>query len=111
NKEFYHQTVNTGQILEFFNRNTKKDFTKTFEQYLTTIQIPKLVYSFKDNVFEYRWENCVEGFAMPVRVSMDGKNFQLIFPTTQWKSFKISATSPKDFRVDRNFYITYSENK
>jgi aminopeptidase N len=110
NKEFYHQTVNTNEILNFFNRYTKKDFTKIFDQYLKTIQIPTLTYSFKDSVFQYRWENCIKDFSMPVKITFNGKNYQFIFPSTQWQTSKVS-TSSKGFRVDRNFYITVSENK
>ena len=111
NKEFYHQTVNTDQILDFFNRYTKKDFTKIFEQYLQTIQVPRLSYSFQDNMFKYRWENCINDFSMPVRITLDGDNYQFIFPTTQWQNFKVSSTNSNNFKVDRNFYITVSENK
>jgi aminopeptidase N len=111
NKEFYHQTVNTNEILNFFNRYTKMDFTKIFDQYLKTIQIPSLSYSFQDSVFQYRWENCIKDFSMPVKITFDGKNYQFIFPSTQWQTSKVSTTSSKGFRVDRNFYITVSENK
>jgi aminopeptidase N len=111
NKEFYHQAVNTNQILDLFNRYTKKDFTKIFDQYLKTIQIPTLSYSLKDNVFQYRWENCIKDFSMPVKITFDGKNYQLISPSTEWQSFKVSTTSSKSFHVDRNFYITVNENK
>jgi aminopeptidase N len=110
-KEFYHQTVNTNEILNFFNRYTKKDFTKIFDQYLKTIQIPTLSYSFQDSIFQYRWENCIKDFSMPVRITFDGKNYQFIFPSTQWQTSKVSPTSSKGFHVDRNFYITVSENK
>ncbi|MBE7170045.1 MAG: M1 family metallopeptidase [Williamsia sp.] len=109
-KEFYHQSVSTDQILNFFNNYTRKDFTKIFDQYLKTIQIPRLSYSFKDSIFQYRWENCIEDFSMPVRITFDGKNYQFIFPSTRWQTFKVSMNSPKDFRVDRNFYITVSNN-
>jgi aminopeptidase N len=110
-KEFYHQAVNTNDILNFFNRYTKKDFTKIFDQYLKTIQIPTLSYSFQDSIFQYRWENCIKDFSMPVRITFDGKNYPFIFPSTQWQTATISTTSSEGFRVDRNFYITVSENK
>ncbi len=110
-KEFYHQTVNTNEILNFFNRYTKKDFSKIFDQYLKTIQIPTLSYSFQDSIFQYRWENCIKDFSMPVRITFDGKNYEFIFPSPQWQTFKVSTTSSKGFHVDRNFYITVSENK
>jgi len=109
-KEFYHQTVNTNKILNFFNRYTKKDFTKIFDQYLKTIQIPTLSYSFQDSIFQYRWKNCIKDFSMPVRITFDGKKYQFIFPSTQWQTSKVSPTSSKGFHVDRNFYITVREN-
>jgi aminopeptidase N len=111
NKAFYHQIVNTNEILNFFNHYTKKDFTKIFDQYLKTIQIPTLSYSFQDSIFKYRWENCIKDFSMPVRITFDGKNYEFIFPSTQWQTSTISTTSSKGFHVDRNFYITVSENK
>ena len=111
NKQFYHQTVNTNQILEFFNLYTKKDFTKIFEQYLKTIQIPIFDYSFQNNTFSYRWKNCVDGFSMPLKITLDDKNYQFIFPTTQWQKIEDCAINPKDFRVDRNFYIAVNEEQ
>ena len=111
NKEFYHQAVNTNQILDYFNRYTKKDFTKIFGQYLQTIQVPRLSYSFQDNMFKYRWENCTNDFSMPVKITLDGKNYQFIFPRPDWQNFKVSPASSKSFKVDRNFYITVGEIK
>lgn len=111
NKEFYHQTVATDQILAFFNRYTKKDFTQLFEQYLTTTQIPRLDYSMHDNVFTYRWQNCVDDFSMPVKITLDGEHFQFIFPTTQWQSLKNPVPGSNVFRVDRNFYITTNKTQ
>ncbi|MEO6403886.1 MAG: M1 family metallopeptidase [Ferruginibacter sp.] len=110
-KEFYHQTVNTNQILDFLNRYTKKNFTKIFDQYLKTIQIPTLSYSLQDSTFQYRWENCIKDFSMPVKITFDGKNYQFIFPSTQWQTFKVSTTNLYGMQVDRNFYISISENK
>jgi aminopeptidase N len=111
NKAFYHQTVNTNQIMDFFNQFTKKDFTKIFDQYLKTIQIPTLNYSLKDSILQYRWENCIKDFSMPVKITFDGKNYEFIFPSTQWQTSKVSTTSLEKFYVDRNFYITVKENK
>lgn len=111
NKQFYHQTVNTNQILEFFNSYTKKDFTKIFDQYLTTTQIPILDYSFQGDIFKYRWQNCIDDFSMPVKITLDGKNFQFIIPTVQWQSLKYSPSNSNGFRVDRNFYIKTNETK
>ncbi len=106
NREFYHQTVNTDQILQFFNLYTKQYFTSIFEQYLKTTQIPRLDYLFNDNTLMYRWGNCVKGFSMPVRISFNDKDFQFIFPTNRWQTIEIPATHSKELKPDKNFYIT-----
>ncbi len=110
-KEFYHQTVTTNEILHFLNSYTKKDLSNLFDQYLKTIQVPALSYAFKDSVFQYRWENCIKDFSMPVQITFDGKNNAFIFPTTQWQSINVLPNSAAGFHVDRNFYITVRENK
>lgn len=111
NQVFYHQTVNTEQILSFLNQHTKKDFTKVFDQYLRTIQVPVLEYSFQNNALEYRWSNCVDGFAMPVRVSFDNDKYDFIYPATQWQKLSVSEAAFKRFVVDRNFYINIRERE
>lgn len=111
NEEFYHQTVTTNQILDFFNKYTQKDFTKIFYQYLNTIQVPTFEYSFQDGGFKYRWQNCVDGFSMPVKVALDGESFQFVYPTKEWQILRSSATNSNSFKVDRNFYITTNEVK
>jgi aminopeptidase N len=111
NSKFYHQTVSTSQVLELINSCTKKNFTYMFDQYLKTIQVPCLDYSLQGNVFRYRWSNCIENFAMPIRISLDGENYQFIFPTTQWQDLNAQVNDPKSFRIDRNFYINRNENK
>ena len=109
NKAFYHCTVTTNQILEFLNLYTKMNFTKIFDQYLQTIKIPRLDYLFKGNTFMYRWSNCVDGFSMPISISLDGLKFQFVTPTNQWQSLPFLSAKRNDFRIDRNFYITTHE--
>jgi len=42
----------------------------------------------------------VEGFAMPVKVSVDDKPAAFVYPTEKWKT-----VSGKTLKADRNFYI------
>lgn len=111
NREFYHQTVNTKQILSSLNDYTKRDFTKIFEQYLQTTQVPVLEYSFQNNTLEYRWANCVDGFAMPVKISFDNDKYNVIYPTTQRQKLSITEAASKRFVIDRNFYIGIKEQR
>jgi aminopeptidase N len=105
NKTFYHQTVNTKQVLNFLNQDTKRDFSKIFAQYLQTIQVPLFEYTLQPGELHYRWTNCVEGFDMPLRISLDGKTFQSVYPKTQWLTLAVPGDSLKTIVVDKNFYI------
>jgi aminopeptidase N len=105
NKTFYHQTVTTSQILNFFNQFTHRDFSKIFDQYLRTTVVPVLEYDFGKTSFAFRWSNCVEHFNMPIQVSLNGQKDILIRPTTQWQIFPIRNLPGKTLIVDRNFYV------
>lgn len=109
NRKFYHKTADSGQIFGFFNSYTKRDFSKIFDQYLKTIQVPMLEYSFINETFLFRWNNCIQGFDMPVKITLDGKSYQFISPTTQWQELKKTGIDPAKFKVDRNFYVTQSK--
>ncbi|NBA88748.1 M1 family peptidase [Emticicia sp. CRIBPO] len=100
NKDFYHQTVTTGQIETYISKKSGIDFSKVFDQYLRDTRIPKLETEVKGNKISYRWTNVVDGFAMPVKVSVDDKPATFVYPTEKWKT-----VSGKTLKADRNFYI------
>lgn len=105
NKTFYHQTISTQQILAFFNQCGQRDFTKIFEQYLQTTQIPVLEYFINNNELRYRWTNCVDGFDMPVKVWLGKIDNYFITPGKEWQILKMSSKQTTNFYIDRNFYI------
>ena len=107
NKTFYHQTVDGSQIEEYLSEHVGRDLSKVFDQYLRDIRIPKLEYSFTGKKLRYRWTNVVDGFDMPVRIALDGKKYQWIYPSTEWRSLK--AKGADLLVVDRNFYINSAE--
>lgn len=100
NKDFYHQTVTTRQVEQYISAKSKIDFSKVFDQYLRTTQIPKLEFRGGNPGFECRWTNCVPGFDMPVKTTTG----QWIKPKTDWTSIKTDIT--KSVVIDSNFYIT-----
>jgi aminopeptidase N len=83
---FYHQTVTTQQIETYMSQYAHKDFSKIFDQYLRTTQIPVLTYQTNGNLISYRWSNCVKGFDMPVKVYAGGLPAQWIYPTEDWNT-------------------------
>ena len=103
NEEFYHQTVTTGQIENFISQGVGRDLTRVFDQYLRDIRIPILEYQFKRGKLEYRWNNAVDGFDMPVEVGFGGETVRLE-PTTSWK--RIKAKKPKGgLMINPDYYV------
>ncbi len=101
NKQFYHQTVTTNQIESYLSKKSGIDLTAFFEQYLRTTKIPTLEYTIENGTLKYRYTNIVEGFSMPLKVTINDKE-KWISPTSEWASEKISE---KELQVNRNFYI------
>jgi len=104
NKTFYHQTVTTQQVENYISRQSGIDFSKVFDQYLRTTQIPVLEYKIDGNEIVYRWTDCIKGFNLPLKV-FAGKPIWLQ-PATTWQTQKMpDGFAGKDFTIDRNFYI------
>jgi aminopeptidase N len=106
NRDFYHQTVTTAQIESYISKKSGLKLDKIFDQYLRTIQIPVLNYHIKGNKLVYRWENVVEGFDMPVKVTLKPGVFSLIFPSRKWKEIAVNGVTGATFKADPNFYIS-----
>jgi aminopeptidase N len=104
NSTFYHQTVTSKQIEDFLSKEVGLDLGPFFDQYLRDIRIPVFEYQFKHSELSYRWTNCVPGFNMPVKVTLNGKA-KWMKPQVGWTKFslknkKIMLKVAKDFYVD-----------
>jgi aminopeptidase N len=114
NKEFYHRTIDSKDVEAYMTRESKKDLTKIFDQYLRTIQVPVLEYKYirRDNsdgyYLQYRWTNCVPGFNMPLKIKFADTSVW-IEPGTEFKTTAVSAeqqiSMPAELAIDKNFYI------
>jgi len=103
NKEFYHKTVTTEQVENYISNQSGIKLKPIFDQYLRDIKIPVLEYSIKKRKLEYKWTNTVDGFKMPIQISIDGKE-QWITPTKKCKTLKLPSTNSK-IEVDEDFYV------
>jgi aminopeptidase N len=103
NKTFYHQTVTTKQMEDYISKQSKINFSKVFDQYLRTIQIPVLEYKAEGYNLSYRYTNCIKGFNMPLKITF--KTTQWIKPTEEWKTVSFYPEGNKTFSVDENFYV------
>ena len=108
NKTFYHQTVDGSQIENYISEQSGINLSKVFDQYLRDVRVPVLEYSFGAKGLQYRWANVVEGFEMPVKVTIGNKE-EILHPGTDWKTIK--TKDQKSLTVDRNFYVESKETK
>ena len=105
NKTFYHKTVTTEEVENYISKNGGRDFSKVFDQYLRHVKVPVLEYSINNNELKYRWVADVQGFDLPVKVTLADGKYDFIYPTTEWQTTAIKLTDPKKFAADKNFYI------
>jgi aminopeptidase N len=103
NADFWHQTVTTQQIESYITKNAGIDLSKVFDQYLRTTMIPVLQYKVNGKSVSFHYDKVVKGFAMPIRVMINGKEVKLT-PTEQEQTFDFSEEI-RSFEVNRNFYI------
>jgi aminopeptidase N len=117
NKDFYHQTVTTQQIENYISKKSGYNFSKVFDQYLRTIQIPTFSYSYdsKEKILTYQWKTCVPGFNMPLNFSYQGNAFTLL-PTDyqpQKRLIKIENFDPIQFgeAIKLQYYVQLNLEK
>jgi aminopeptidase N len=105
-RTFRHQVVSGKRLEAYMSQQSGVDLSKVFEQYLTTTMVPVLEYRINGSTLSYRWTDVVPGFAMPVKVTLSDGAMSFIHPTAQWKTAKLTLSSPDAFHVDENFYVT-----
>lgn len=103
NVDFWHQTVSTEQVESYISKKAGIDLGKVFDQYLRTKEIPLLKYKVNGKTLSFNYERVVKGFAMPLRVAINGKEV-VITPNEAVQTFA-SPEEIKTFEVNRNFYI------
>ncbi len=101
-KTFYQQTVTTEQIEKYMSQAAGRDLNPFFDQYLRDTRIPVLEYSVTGKTLKYRWSNCVDGFDMPIKISVN-KTTKWLSPSTVWKEMIVKKAS--EIKPDVNFYV------
>jgi aminopeptidase N len=109
NTTFYHQTVTTQQVENYISKNAGFDYSKVFDQYLRTVQIPKLEYylSADKKTINYRWTSCVKGFNLPLVLSSDAAKVRIL-PTEEWKNTPIKEAESALFTpegIKKMYYV------
>ena len=108
-KQFYHQTVTSNQIEDYMSAELGKNLDPFFDQYLRTVNVPVFEFQKKKKTLRYRYTNVVNGFNMPLNVTID-KNAQILNPTGEWQVLKMK-TAANSIEVDPNYYVKVNEIK
>lgn len=103
NKSFYHQTVSSNQIERFISEHSGIDLTEFWDQYLRTTMIPLIVYSINGNTVEFRYEEIIDRFDMPVIALINGEEYW-IFPSKDWKTIEFPEQI-NSFQIKKDFYV------
>jgi aminopeptidase N len=103
NTEFYHKVVKGSQIEDFLSEKTGINLKPFFDQYLRDARIPVLEYFVKGNNLTFRWNNCVEGFNMPLKIFVSGKE-RSINPMTGFTTIKLDIENAV-IRADPGYYV------
>ena len=101
NREFYHSTVTSMEIEEYMSKSIRMDLSKIFDQYLRDYRVPVFEYEIIDGELNYRWNNVIDGFDMPLEVIIDGKNMEL-YPISEFKQIPIKNLY---IIVDEDYYV------
>ncbi|WP_142453283.1 M1 family metallopeptidase [Gracilimonas mengyeensis] len=104
NRDFYHETVSTAEVEAYISEKLGQDLGRVFDQYLRDTRIPTLEYAFREGRLQYSWGNAVEGFDMPVDVTINGKPMRL-HPDTGWKSKELDPADSYELIVDPDYYV------
>jgi aminopeptidase N len=106
NVKFYHQTVDGAMVEAYISEKSGINLQRVFDQYLRDTRIPVLEYRFEHHGrVAYRWSNCVEGFDMPVKVTLSPGVFVVVHPTTEWKKSPCEGIRKIGLAVEDNYYV------
>lgn len=102
---FKKQIIDTETVVDFFNKQSGRNLTPVFNQYLRYAKIPVLQLKLEGKDLQYRWVTDEPDFTMPIEVAINGKNIRLE-ATNNWQSTATEAASLSDVQpADKKFYI------
>jgi len=112
NKDFYHQTVNSADVEAYISKKAAFNYSRVFDQYLRTVQIPVFEYKISNGKLSYRYTNCVKGFNLPLSLK-NGKHTLRIVPNEAWQTHNLKAGEKELFSndaIEKMYYLKAIEN-
>ena len=102
--KFYHCIVTTAAIEKYITEQSGLNLAPFFEQYLRTTQIPEIEYFIKEGQINYRFNNIVAGFSLPVQVK-SGNKATILLITADWQHTKWKGGYNMRFTKDFLFTV------
>jgi aminopeptidase N len=102
NKEFWHSVVKGSQVEAYLSKKTGMDLKPVFDQYLRDVRIPVFEYAVSGNALSFRWNNCVPGFKMPLKIYVSGKVMN-VNPTQEFQTIQVPKNA--QIKVDPDYYV------
>jgi aminopeptidase N len=105
-EHFKYQNIMTGDLVRFFSAELNQDMTPIFDQYLRRVDLPVLELTFDEAAkrVSYRWKADERAFALPIKVG-DPAKWQMIQPTTDWKSMEWAGDKDTFKVATELFYV------
>ena len=113
NAKFYHQTVTSAQVENYISATAKFDYSKVFDQYLRTTQIPTFNYYIENGKLFYQYVNCVKGFNLPLALKNGNQSLRIV-PNTTLQSLVLKPEQVQLFDkdgIEKMYYIKVQNGK
>jgi aminopeptidase N len=103
-QHFKYQNIMTEDMVAFFNKETGRNLTPLFDEYLRHAALPVLELKFDEaaGTVAYRWNADEKAFNMPIRVGAKDA-WQIITPTAEWQTMK-TPLNRDTFEVATDLY-------
>lgn len=106
NKEFYHTTTTSAAVEAYIQKQSGLKLEKVFDQYLRQSAIPVFVYKIENGKLNFKWNTDVQGFDMPIEVSLKAGKYSKITPSNNWQNIALdSSINADNFKVNPAFYV------
>ncbi len=105
NTTFGKKTTTSQEVMNYINKQSGKNFTKMFDQYLHYKNIPVLEVKKVNKGYAYKWNCDVKNFDMPIELETTKDKYQKLKPTDKWQTLKSAS-----FKVRDDYYIDVKMN-
>jgi len=99
-RTFYHQTITGQQVIDYLSRESGRDLSRIFAQYLAHSTLPVLETRVEKGRLLGRWVADVPGFDLPVRLRVRGGEYRLVTPTTEFRPIDLPGATRDNVEVD-----------